>query len=174
MKRDWFHLIEERDKGFCCFYCRNSLSLTRFVYDHLNDNRKDNRIENVVHACYTCNNKKKYNFDMQLLAKQKLEDNEIGNSMRERILPKPREIKELDVSRENYEIAEDFITKEIDVNGCILVKEAKNSIAYLCRKTNGTGSPQAVSNYISTLTSKVAPFEIIKNEDDKRIIQRKK
>ena len=82
MKRDWFHLIEERDKGFCCFYCRNSLSLTRFVYDHSNDNRKDNRIENVVHACYTCNNKKKYNFDMQLLAKQKLEDNEIGKVLR--------------------------------------------------------------------------------------------
>jgi len=173
MKHDWFNLINERDRGFYCFYCKKTLSLTHFVHDHLNDNRKDNRIENIVHACSTCNNKKKYDFDMQLLAKQKLEESEIGNSMREKISSKPREMKELDVSIENYEIAEEFITKEIDVNGHILVKEAKSSIAYVCRKTNGTGSPQAVTNYISTLTSKVAPFEIVKNEEDEKIIRKR-
>jgi hypothetical protein len=110
---------------------------------------------------------------MQLSAKDKLIETEIGNSMRERISLKPRELKELDISKENYEIAEDYITKQVDLNGYIIVKEAKNSIAYLCRKANGTGSPQAVSNYISTLTSTEAPFEIIKNEDGEKIIQRK-
>ncbi|MBT4327567.1 MAG: HNH endonuclease [Candidatus Nitrosopelagicus sp.] len=173
MKQDWFEYIIKRDGGFRCFYCKKTLSLTNFVHDHLNDNRKDNRIENIVHACYTCNNKKKFNFDMLLSAKDKLNENEIGNSMRERISLKPRELKELDISKENYEIAEDYITKQVDVNGYIKVKETKNSIAYLCRTANGTGSPQAVSNYISTLTSTEAPFEIIKNEDGEKIIQRK-
>jgi len=173
MKKDWFDLIIKRDVGFRCFYCKKTLSLTHFVHEHLNDKRKDNRIENIVHACFTCNNKKKNDFDMQLLAKEKLEENEIGNSMRERISSKPRELKELDISKENYEIAEDYITKQIDLNEFILVKEAKSSISYLCRKANGTGSPQAVGNYIDTLTSVVAPFEITKNKDDKKIIQRK-
>ena len=174
MKQDWFNFIIKRDGGFICFYCKKTLSLTHFVHEHLNDNRKDNRIENIVHACSTCNNKKKNDFDMQLSAKDKLTENEIGNSMRERISLEPRELKELDVSKQNYEIAEDFIIKEVDLNGFILVSDAKNSISYLCRKNNGTGSPQAVSNYINTLTSIVAPFEIIKNKDDKKIIQRKK
>jgi len=173
MKHDWFEPIEKRDGGFICFYCKKTLSLNHFVHDHLNDNRADNRIENVVHACSTCNNKKGYDFDMQLTAKDKLRENEISNSMGEKISSKPRELKELDISKENYEVAENFITKEVDHNGFILVSEAKNSISYLCRKNNGTGSPQSVSNYINTLTSKVAPFEITKNKDGKKFIQRK-
>ena len=173
MKQDWFEPIIKRDGGFICFYCKKTLSLNHFVYEHLNDNRKDNRIENLVHACFTCNNKKKDDIDMQLLAQEKLALNVISNSMGEKISPKPRELKELDVSKENFEIAEDFITKEVDDNGSILVKEAKSSISYLCRKNNGTGSPQAVSNYIITLTSKVAPFEITKNDEGKKIIRRK-
>ena len=173
MKRDWFESIIKRDGGFICFYCKKTLSLTHFVYEHLNCNRKDNRIENVVHACFTCNNRKKDNFDMQLLAQNKLHENEISNSMGEKISSKPRELKELDISKENYEIAEDFIIKEVDLKGFILVSEAKNSISYLCRKNNRTGSPQAVTNYIMTLTSMVAPFEIIKNKEGKKIIVRK-
>jgi hypothetical protein len=172
MKQEWFEPIIKRDGGFICFYCKKTLSLTNFVHDHLNDNRKDNRIENIVHACFSCNNKKKNDFDMQLSAASRLQENEDGNSMRERISPKQRELKELDISKENYEIAEDYITREVDQNGSILVKDAKHSISYICRKTNGTGSPQAVSNYINTLTSSVAPFEIIKNEKGKKIIQR--
>jgi len=173
MKQDWLDPIIQRDEGFRCFYCKKTLSLTHFVYEHLNDNRKDNRIENLVHACFTCNNKKKNDFDMQLSAKDKLADNEIGNSMGERISKKPRELKELDISKENYEIAEKYITKEVDLNGYVIVKEVKNSISYLCRKANGTGSPQAISNYIGTLTSKEAPFEISKNEEGVKIVQRK-
>ena len=110
---------------------------------------------------------------MQLLAQSKLQENEISNSMGEKISSKPRELKELDISKENYEIAEDFIIKEVDLKGFILVSEAKNSISYLCRKNNRTGSPQAVTNYIMTLTSMVAPFEIIKNKEGKKIIVRK-
>ncbi len=174
MKLDWFELIIKRDGGHVCFYCKKTLSLTHFVYDHLNDNRRDNRIDNIVLACYSCNNKKKHDYDMQINAIEKLSDNEIGNSMREKILSKPRELKELEVSKENYAIAKDFITKQVDQNRQILVKNAKNSISYLCRETNGTGSPQAVGNYIDTLTSIVAPFEIAKNKDGKKIIQRKK
>lgn len=173
MKRDWFEPILKRDGGFICFYCKKTLSLNHFVYEHLNDNRKDNRIENVVLACVTCNNIKKDDFDMQLSAQKKLRVNEISNSMGEKISSKSRELKELDVSKENYEIAEEFIIKEVDLKGFILVSEAKNSISYLCRKNNGTGSPQAVTNYITTLTSMVAPFEIIKNEEGKKIILRK-
>ena len=173
MKRDWIELIIQRDGGFNCFYCKKTLSLTHFVYEHLNDNRKDNRIENVVHACYTCNNKKKDSIEMQLVAQEKLRDNEIGNSMGEKIFPKTRELKELDVSKENFVIAENYITKEVEEKGFVFVKEAKNCISYLCRKTNGTGSPQAVSNYLATLTCSVSPYTIVKNDEGKKVIQKR-
>ena len=173
MKKDWFDPVEKRDGGFICFYCRKSLSLTHFVYDHLNDNRRDNRIENVVFSCYRCNVLKIDDIDMQLNAQEKLGMNDISNSMGEKISSKPRELKELDISKENYEIAEEYVTKEVDLHGSVIVTEVKNCISYLCRQANGTGSPQAVTNYLNTLTCKVAPFEISKNKKGKKIIRRK-
>ena len=51
-------LLIERDGGHFCFYCKSPLSIEKQVYEHLNSNRYDNRSENIVLACQSCNVKK--------------------------------------------------------------------------------------------------------------------
>jgi hypothetical protein len=168
MKSDWLDIIILRDGGRRCWYCKVSLSLSEIVWEHLNCNRKDNRIDNMVLACFTCNNKKPHDFDMQFLATEKIHENEKCMYMREKSHGQNKQSSEIEINMSNYEIAELFLLK----NNPIEYSEALDSISYECRKKTGHGSQQSVRNYINTLTSKSAPFEIIK-ENGKKIICRK-
>jgi hypothetical protein len=58
------------------------------------------------------------------------------------------------------------LIKEIDTHGLVEFSKALNSISYECREKTGHGSQQSVRNYINTLTSESAPFEIIKEYDE--------
>ena len=84
LKTKYFPLLIKRDGGFICGYCKEGLETNKHVFEHLNDNREDNRIENIVLACNSCNNKKPHDNTMQEIAIQKLRENEEGNFMRER------------------------------------------------------------------------------------------
>jgi len=61
LKKEYLPILLKRDNGFTCFYCGCELKIDSFVYDHLNNNRSDNRLENIVLACVSCNNKKPFN-----------------------------------------------------------------------------------------------------------------
>ena len=67
-------ILIQRDGGFICWYCKKELK-DQYIYEHLNNNRQDNRIENLVLACQSCNIKKISDFDMQIQAKDKLKEN---------------------------------------------------------------------------------------------------
>ena len=88
LKKKYDPLIDDRD-GKDCFYCEKSFPTARLgflkfkidknmkkVYDHLNNDRKDNRLENLVHAHSICNEQKKLNQAWINKAKSKLRDNE--------------------------------------------------------------------------------------------------
>ena len=78
-----------RDGKFACWYCEKEfLSLSDYLYDHLNNSRQDNRIDNLVLACSTCNNKKPHTIEMNVIAIDKLHENEVSNYMREKNLSK--------------------------------------------------------------------------------------
>lgn len=176
-KADYLDLIIARDAEFACWYCKKEfLSLSDYLYDHLNNNRQDNRIDNLVLACRTCNNKKPHVIEMCVLALDKLSENEISNYMREKNLSKTakKEDTEIQISVENYTLAKLWLIKEIDSRGYVLFSEALDCISYECREKTGHGSQQSVRQYINTLTSKVAPFEIVKNDKGKKIIRRSK
>ncbi len=180
MKAEWLDIIIQRDGGYRCWYCHKPFSLSQseeegHLYDHLNDNRSDNRIDNVVLCCRRCNNKKKYDFDMQFLAKEKLDDNEKCNYMREKFDKKlrNREDSEVQISKVNYQICYRYVMKNVDAFEEIEFKETVNSVVYKCRQNNNTGSPQSVYNYLNVICSKESPYEITKNVDEKKIIRRK-
>ncbi len=165
MKRIWFEPIILRDGGQLCFYCKISLSLSEIIWEHLDDNRKHNVIDNLVFACRTCNNKKPHDIDMQLIAKEKLRDNLKRNYMREIISTKNKQTSEIEISVSNFEIAEIFLHKNVPIE----FTEALNSITYECKKKTGYGSQQSVRNYIDSLCSSTAPFEIYMVGKDKTI-----
>jgi len=173
LKQEYFPLILERDGGFKCFYCKMPLKLSKFVYDHLNDNRSDNRVENVVFACYSCNNKKPVDGNMYDNAQEKLRQNEDLGFMREKIfLSDTNSVPstEIEINTSNYDITEQYLGEIIQTDGKILYSDALNSCVYLCKKKIGHGSQQSVRNYIATLSSAVGPFMLIKDENGKKII----
>jgi len=88
IKKRFNPLIEDRD-GVNCFYCDKSfptkkLGILSFSidknmireFDHLNNDRSDNRLENLVHCHRICNRQKMKNNDWIYKAKAKLRDNE--------------------------------------------------------------------------------------------------
>jgi hypothetical protein len=181
MKAEYLNIIIERDEKFGCFYCSKTFSLSqrgkdRYLYEHLNNNRTDNRIDNVVLSCYSCNNKKPDNIDMQFIADGKLIENEKLNYMGEKFQKKQdnRQDSEVQISKTNYQICRTYIIKNIDSFGEIDFKDTMNSIVYQCRENNNTGSQQATYNYLNILCCNESPFEIVKNSENKRIIRRKK
>jgi len=63
--------------GNHCFYCEKEFEETHPAeFDHLNDDPGDNRPDNLVLVHHECNNRKKFNPDYQIQAKEKLLQNE--------------------------------------------------------------------------------------------------
>jgi len=176
-KTKYFPLLIKRDGGFICWYCKGGLQTNKHVFEHLNDNREDNRIENIVLACNSCNNKKPHDCAMKNIAIQKLRENEEGNFMRERKFESDHSTqeasKEIEINMSNYEITRQFITKILETDRSFSYNDALDACVYTCKEITGHGSQQSVRNYIGTLTSIVSPFEIIRDKNKKKIIVRR-
>lgn len=177
-KRKLFKYLIDRD-GFCCFYCKGHFkSVHEPIIEHLNDNPIDNREDNLVLAHQKCNILKAKQISKEYLnmAEEKLEENEqhlyVGESFLEEKSQKEAST-EIEISNKCYDITEKRLTDKILSNGWIDYKEALHSIVYLCKTQVGHGSQQQIRSHIQTLTSVVAPFEIIKDASNKKIIKKR-
>ena len=131
LKKLYNPIIEQRD-GPNCFYCGNpfqhrlldiitlSEDTNKRVFDHLNDDEEDNRVENLVHAHDLCNQRKIHHQDWIRKAKQKLRDNE-----RSSIIP---------VSHAN---TDKETATETDTNAIFCEIVLKDLANYLLPKANG-------------------------------------
>ena len=178
-KRQYLTLLIERDNGFKCFYCEQVLTQKTVVFEHLNGKRYDNRLDNLVLACQPCNIKKIKDKTMIDMADMKLEQNEEGIFVGEKFLKKNHlagstdmieASKEIEINMNNFELTQQYITEIVQTDGYIEYKEALNSCVFLCKSRTGHGSQQSVRNYIATLTSGVGPFEIIRDENKRKLI----
>ena len=173
-KLEFLALLIERDGGLICWYCKTVLT-DEHIFEHLNNNRHDNRIDNIVLACQSCNIKKINDIEMRLLAEEKLKENEDKNFVRENKLEeKQHPTTEIDINMSNYEITKKHLTEIITTDGSIPFSNALNSCAFLCKDKTGHGSQQAIRNYIAILTSDVGPFMIIRDSENKKVIVKRR
>ena len=180
LKQKYLPLIIQRDNGFNCRYCNSKLDVKTAVFEHLNNRRVDNRLENLVLACQSCNINKINDGDMQEFAMDTLRENEVKIFVGEKNLLEVTQnpsnntepSKEIAINVTNYDITQNYITEIIDNDGSIEFKEALNSCVYLCKRKTGHGSQNSVRSYINTLTSIVAPFQITRNGKMKIIVKR--
>lgn len=181
-KRRYLELIIERDGALNCLYCHRRLTVKTVIFEHLDDDNRDNRLDNLAFSCQSCNVKKNYDTKIMDKALCKLEANERGIFVGEKYLQKITSSepdqniqvsKEIDINTTNYEITEKYIVDIIETNGLIKYKVALDSCVYLCKKKTGHGSQQSVRNYLASLTSVVAPFEITHDEKNQKIIIKK-
>ena len=144
-----------------------------FVYEHLNKNRLDNRIENIVLSHQSCNIKKVTNFDYQIMSREKLEANEkicLSERKFSDSLTDHQSSSEIGISIRTFQITEQYLEEHISTDGFVLFEDALWSIVFKARKETNYGSHQAVRAHINALTCPDAPFEMKRNSFNKKII----
>jgi len=167
-KRKYLPNLIERDCGFRCFYCRADLTKISWIYDHLDDNPLNSNFENVVLCCQSCSDKKKDDYDLQLVALEKKKQNEEGMFVCERenvAMHAPSQSPEIETNKQNSGIAEQFLSEKIQIDGFVEYKDALDSITMLCMRKTKHGSQVSVRRYINALTSSVGPFMFTKDQD---------
>ena len=172
MKLKYLPELIARD-GFLCLYCRQCLTSVKYIFEHLDDNRDHNEIENIALSCRTCNNKKPFDQEMKKIALEKLQQNKKGNFMRERkneLDSVSEAFAEIEINVRNSDIVRSYIEKEVDTRGSIEYSETLHSTTYLCKQKTGHGSQQSVRNYIAALTSMLGPLMITRDDSNKKII----
>ena len=181
-KHKMFKYLVDRD-GYLCFYCKKKFKSVRDpIYEHLNNDETDDREDNLVLAHQRCNVLKSTQKDKKYLdmAELKLIENEkhAGDLyVRESFLKKNSKDEastEITISKKCFDITEKYVTDNVLANGWVVYKETMHSIVYLCKKKIGYGSEQQIRSHILTLTSPVAPFEIIKDPITKKKIIKKR
>jgi len=181
-KHKMFKYLVDRD-GYLCFYCKKKFKSVRDpIYEHLNNDETDDREDNLVLAHQRCNVLKSTQKDKKYLdmAEEKLAENEkhAGDLyVRESFLKKNSKDEastELTISKKCFDITEKYVTDNVLANGWVVYKETMHSIVYLCKKKIGYGSEQQIRSHILTLTSPVAPFEIVKDPKTKKKIIKKR
>ena len=173
--------LVERDGGYRCFYCKKQFSIKdRPIIEHLDNNRKNNLLDNLVLSCQSCNIKKAKDktglySDIALL---KSEQNQDQIYVRERIFNNitkstEQDIQtEIDINTKNYDIVRDFIDSRVDSLDSVEFKDTLDSCVYLCKEKTGHGSQQCVRSYIHSLTSSVSSYQIEREGKKKIIVKR--
>ena len=140
--------------------------------EHLDNNRENNKPWNIAKAHRYCNEKKRYDSDLQIIASEliernkKYEDEHPFESARERNKTQPiDEQTEIDLNVAHHEIAENFLhEKIIPQYPRYLLSDSINCIVLRCRKQTGHGSAQAIRNYINVLACTEGKYQIEKIE----------
>jgi len=201
LKKQYDPIILKRD-GSKCFYCKREFTETiPPEHDHLNNKPNDSRPENLVFCCHVCNNKKKTNPDMQVLAQEKMIQNEkavfacagtagtaidkkaefvMGGGVKPtfQLLPDTGTTQQLtsqqEISKINMQITKQFL-QEHTINGeKPILKDVVNAIVNLCQDNNGTGSQSAVYRYVDVLANPYnGRYTLSKNSQGKTIIRRR-
>ena len=124
----------------------------------------------------SCNIKKIQSPEYQIMAKEKIKQNEemfLSERKYDDSLTEHHSSSEIGISVKTYNITEQYILEHITTDGFVLFEDALWSIVYLAREKTGFGSHQAVRAHIKTLVSPVGPYEIKRNEKNKKIIVKK-
>ena len=178
LKRKWEPIVINQT-GRDCFHCNSeNTELNPLEWGHLNGNDNDSRPENFAFMCKTCNNKQKFNYDMQILANEQLQKNEKAVLTRERMLPDTGTTKELtsqqEINKINYQITKQFIQEHTLIEKEVILRDAVNAIVDICKDNNGTGSQSAVYRYIESITNPyTGKYTLSTNSQGKQIIRRR-
>ena len=172
-KRKWNPIIVKQT-GYYCLFCKcpNTPDIP-LEYGHLNGNDDDSRPENLAYMCKSCNNKMKFNFDMQIMADDQLVKNEKAVYVCENI-DTTEEGSQQETSRINKQLAYTFLLEHTMNGDDILLSDSVNAITNLCYDNNKTGSQAAVRRYIDQFSNPYnGKFVIFTDHESNKRIKRR-
>jgi len=175
-KAKWLPYVIERD-GNICFYCEQRFMNTDHrwtrVFDHLNNNAEDNRPENIVLAHWYCNEKKKTDCDWQILAQDKLKENEmqvesLGEGERKK-LQHTETNTEIDSNTEFSKTTEEYLIERLfphhgksPLENDLDYVETLNNITLRCYRKNKHASQNTVRRILDMFCASEGNFEKVK------------
>ncbi len=160
----------QRD-GLDCLFCKKEIPKNqKHVQDHLNNNRIDNRLENFARVHQSCNIAKAFNVDYQLIAQEKLKENESALFFPVEDKTNNEVSSEIKININCSEILEQYVAEKITVDGKINKDDTLFSAAYRCKKLTGHGSIQCMRTYLGILCCAEGPFMEVKDEETKKKI----
>jgi len=159
--------------GFKCFYCKGDLTGTHWIYEHLDNDKQHNVIENVRLAHQSCNIEKLHNSDYQIMAREELErQSELSLcASKSEVHDTPKSEIEINILCRQY--TKKFITERVTTDGSILYHTALWCIVNDLNEKYNCGSEAAIRRHLNALTSETGKFMIIKNDSGKREIVRR-
>ena len=177
LKTNRFPLLWTDQKGLCLFCALEFSDTLKPEFDHLNNNPNDNRVENWALVCHACNNKKKNDIEMRVIAQDKLKANVKREYACERILADSgiefNLTSSQSINKINTQIVRQFLL-EHTMNGEILyLNDAVNAVVNLCQENNGTGSQTAIYRIVESLCNPINGKYTICDYNGKNIIRRR-
>jgi len=178
MKVKQYPIKMQSQKGMCLYCSKPFTDYFTPEFDHLNNNTKDNRPENLALVCHSCNNRKKSNAEMQVIGSEQLKSNLNLECMCAGMLADTGTSPDLTSSqatnKTNMDETKRFLYEHTINNQIIILKDCVNAITYLCQEKNGTGSQSAIYRYIESLTNKInGKYTICLNDSGKNIIRKR-
>ena len=170
-KSKYLPIIIRRQNGLNCYQCDTVFTNVDYVFEHLNDKRFDNRIENIALCCQSCNIKKIHDFDMKLKATDLLRRNEEA-AIIEDDGGMDAKSTEIDINRTLRPFCKQYITERVNTDGSIPARDTMLELTYLSQEQFGCGAESTIRKYLAELTCKVAPFMIIKEGKQQLIVKR--
>ncbi len=177
-KRKLDPFLDERD-GTICLFCKEGFTAIHpYEYEHLNNNYRDSRPENIVKAHHECNVRKIRNPEFQVIAHEKLRENERQAYVCERTLADTGMKNDLtscqEISKTNTNITKQFLLEHTLNGNSMIVKDAVNAIVNLCQENNHTGSQAAIYRYVESYTNPINGLYTICNAPKGENIIRKR
>jgi len=173
-KQEYLPRLIELQGGFRCFYCHEELGTQgkTWIYEHLDDDRQHNDIENIRIAHQSCNVAKQDNIEYRLMARKELEIVS-EKCLRERILEDKDGISsEIEINIQGRNYTKRFITEHVTTDGDIDYNDALWGIVNDLNEKYNHGSEQAVRRYLNALCSITGKFMIIRVKGRRVIVRR--
>jgi len=162
LKQKYLPMLIHRDHGFNCLFCKEPLT-GDYVYDHLNSKRLENGMENLALACQSCNIKKIDSAEYQLIAAEKLKQNEeAGLKYLEDDEAHNNNSSEIEINKALYSFTEQYLSERIAAEVNISFDETLTELTYLAQKRFGHGSEATFRKYLKSLTCKVSQLQVKK------------
>ena len=82
-------------------------------------------------------------------------------------------IDEIEINKTLYNFTKQYISEHVQTDGKYSFDDAITELPFLCQERFGHGSEQTIRRYVKQLTCGVAPFQVIKDESNKKWIVRR-
>jgi hypothetical protein len=164
------HLLK-RD-GPNCLYCEKPVPNDDCEMEHLDNNKNNLELWNIIRCHEKCNKEKRNNIEYEVKAKDKLDRNQARIYYPIEDTAERSNSPEIEHNTNCNQLVKKHLSEQTKLHGKLEYKATSDSIAYHAMEKFGHSSQVSINRIIDAYCSEVAPFMVIK-ENGKRYITKR-